>query len=67
MIEDLKIIKAQLENEQAVNYQVTKNNKKNVSASKQKNKAKSVSNSESGLCFPLELLLFIYLFRIWII
>lgn len=49
MIEDLKIIKAQLENEQAGNSQVTKTNKKNVSVSKQKNKAKSVSNSESGL------------------
>lgn len=53
MIEDLKIIKAQLENEQLVNNQVAKNNKKNVSVSKQnnvkqKNKTKSVPNSESG-------------------
>lgn len=54
MIENLKIIKAHLENEQTVTNQVTKNVKKNVSASKQinskqKNKTKVVSNSESGL------------------
>lgn len=53
MIEDLKIIKAQLENEQLVNNQVSKNNKKNVSVSKQnnvkqKNKTKSILNSEAG-------------------
>jgi hypothetical protein len=53
MIENLKIIKAHLENEQTVINQGTKNIKKNVSVSKQnnskqKNKAK-VSNSESGL------------------
>ncbi|XP_025425853.1 enhancer of mRNA-decapping protein 3 isoform X2 [Sipha flava] len=51
MIENLKIIKAHLENEQTVINQGTKNIKKNVSVSKQnnskqKNKAK-VSNSES--------------------
>lgn len=55
MIENLKIIKAKLENEQNVSNQVTKNIKKNGSVSKQnnskqKNKAKAVSNSELGLC-----------------
>lgn len=54
MIENLKIIKAHLENEQVVSNQVTKNTKKNVSVSKQnntkqKNKAKAVSVSEPGL------------------
>lgn len=53
MIEDLKIIKAHLENEQVSN-QATKNTKKNVSIPKQnnikqKNKAKNITNLESGL------------------
>jgi len=54
MIENLKIIKAQLENEQVVlSSPVTKNNKKNVPIPKQnnikqKNKAKNVPNSEPG-------------------
>lgn len=53
MIESLKIIKTQLENEQ-VNNQAAKNTKKNVSVTKQnnikqKNKAKNVTNVESGL------------------
>lgn len=53
MIENLKIIKAQLENEQIVNSQIPKNTKNNISTSKQnnikqKNKVKNVSNFESG-------------------
>jgi len=54
MIENLKIIKSQLENEPVINNsQVAKNNKKSVSVpkqnnTKQKNKAKTVSNSEPG-------------------
>jgi hypothetical protein len=54
MIENLKIIKAQLENEPVVNNsQVSKNNKKSVSVPKtnnvkQKNKAKNASISEPG-------------------
>lgn len=57
MIDNLKIIKVQLENEQLVNSQIAKNIKNNVSAVpkqniqnniKQKNKAKNVTNSESG-------------------
>lgn len=52
MIEKLKIIKGQVENEQVVNNQVTKNNKKNVSVPKpnnikQKNKVKNIPNPES--------------------
>jgi len=55
MIENLKIIKAQLENEPIINSsQVTKNIKKNnvpvpkPNNVKQKNKAKSAPNSEPG-------------------
>lgn len=53
MIENLKIIKAHLENE-LVNNQATKTNKKNVSTPKQnnikpKNKTKNVPNLEPGL------------------
>jgi len=53
MIENLKIIKAQLENEPVINNSpVTKNNKKSVSVpktnNKQKNKAKNTSISEPG-------------------
>lgn len=53
MIKNLKIIKAQFENEQVVGNQVAKNNKKNVAIPKQinvkqKNKPKVVSNSEPG-------------------
>jgi len=54
MIENLKIIKAQLENEPVINNsQVSKNIKKNAPVPKpniikQKNKAKNVSNSEPG-------------------
>lgn len=53
MIENLKIIKSQLENEQVVDIQTAKINKKNVPVSKhnnikQKNKSKTNSNSESG-------------------
>lgn len=52
MIENLKIIKVQVENEQVLNNQGTKNSKKNVSVPKQnnvkqKNKAKTVSNPET--------------------
>lgn len=53
MIENLKIIKTQLENEQVSN-QAAKSTKKNVSVPKQnnikqKNKTKNVTNVESGL------------------
>jgi len=54
MIENLKIIKAQLENEPVINNsQVAKNIKKSVPVPKpnnvkQKNKTKIASNSESG-------------------
>lgn len=56
MIENLKIIKAQLENEQIVSSQISKTTKNNVSAPKQnnikqKNKVKSVSNFEPGWYF----------------
>lgn len=54
MIENLKIIKAQLENEPVINNsQVAKNIKKSVPVPKpnnvkQKNKAKNAPNSEPG-------------------
>lgn len=53
MINNLKIIKAQLENEQVAGNQTPKTNKKNVQASKQnngkqKNKTRNVSTSETG-------------------